>query len=444
MLLEFTVGNYRSFAEPVVLSMLATKLRETPELDERAIVQAGNLALLRSAAIYGANASGKSNLLRAMMTMRRLVLASATRLQADDLFPVEPFRFNTQTRAQPSHFQIIFLHNGTRYRYGFEADRHRVLSEWLYRAEQRERRLFVRESQEFAVSAGFRREAPLALQRQTRSNALFLSVLAQFNSETAIGLLGWFRSHFRGILGLDDQSYMPFTLQRLEEDSSFRQRVATMMRFADMGILDLSIQTISLDHPDVPEAVRQMAIRLADREQSVDQQPMIKRVETAHALFDGQQQVDQTFLPLDAESDGTRKFLALLGPMLDALEHGRVLVIDELEARLHPLLVREVVRWFNDSATNPHNAQLIFVTHDAGLLGECLLRRDQIWFTQKNRYGATELYSLAEMKERNDALYLKQYLAGRYGGIPLLHSLRPYVEQELAHGARAIDEASIT
>lgn len=99
------------------------------------------------------------------------------------------------------------------------------------------------------------------------------------------------------------------------------------------------------------------------------------------------------------------------------------------------MLTREVVRLFNAPETNPHNAQLIFATHDAGLLGECLLRRDQVWFTQKNRYGATELYSLAEMKERKDGSYLKNYLAGRYGGIPLLGGLRPYIEQELEHGA---------
>jgi AAA15 family ATPase/GTPase len=112
-----------------------------------------------------------------------------------------------------------------------------------------------------------------------------------------------------------------------------------------------------------------------------------------------------------------------------------ILVIDELEARLHPLLTREIVRMFNDPGSNPRNAQLLFVTHDAGLLGECLLRRDQVWFAQKNRFGATELYSLAEMKERKGAAYLKNYLNGRYGGIPLLGGLRAYIEQELAGGA---------
>ncbi|MBU1661812.1 MAG: ATP-binding protein, partial [Chloroflexi bacterium] len=145
-------------------------------------------------------------------------------------------------------------------------------------------------------------------------------------------------------------------------------------------------------------------------------------------------QIGQAPFELGEESEGTQKFFYLLGPLLDALENGNILMIDELEARLHPKLTRELVRMFNSPQTNPHNAQLIFATHDAGLLGEYLLRRDQIWFTEKNRYGATELYSLAEMKERNDASFEKNYLLGRYGAIPYISGLRAFLEQELQYG----------
>lgn len=435
MIIKFAVRNYRSFRELVTLSMLATPLRDDPELDARNIFQEGKLSLLRSAAIYGANASGKSNLIGALMTMRNLVLNSATKIQAGEKLPIERFRLDVSMRQLPAYFQVIFLLDGKRYRYGFEADEERVHSEWLYHAEQRETRLFAREGQEFDVSAGFRREASSAVQRQTRPNALFLSILAQFNGDIATKILDWFRLQLRAIFGLNDEAYASYTLERLATEENFRQRVREAIRLADTGILDLSVNTLPPDHPDLPDKVREMLKAIAKRENKSESEITIQDIEVQRPLFDGEQQIGQAVLDIGKESEGTQKLLALLGPLFDVLENGRTLFIDELEARLHPLLTREVVRLFNAPETNPRNAQLIFATHDAGLLGECLLRRDQVWFTQKNRYGATELYSLAEMKERKDASYLKNYLAGRYGGIPLLGGLRPYIEQELEHGA---------
>ncbi len=437
MLIEFSIGNYRSFREPVTLSMMATPLRDDSRLDADSIFQVGKLSLLRSAAIYGANASGKSNLVRALATMRNLVLNSATKIQAGEKLPIAPFRLDVSTRQQPAYFQIIFFLNGRRYRYGFEADEEKIYSEWLYHAAQRETRLFVREGQIFDIANTFRREATSSLQRQTRANALFLSVLAQFNSKTASELLNWFRLHLRFISGLNDDAYAGYTMDRLENDDNFRRRVQEVIRLADTGILDISVQTLPADHPGLSDELRLMLKNLASQKNKPESEFSVKNIQVKHALFDGSQRVDETFFDIRDESEGTQKFLALLGPLFDVLENGWTLFVDELEARLHPLLTREIVRLFNTRTTNPKNAQLIFATHDAGLLGECLLRRDQIWFTQKNRYGATELYSLAEMKERKDASYLKNYLTGRYGGIPLLGGLRPYVEQEFEYGAQS-------
>lgn len=434
MLIEFTVGNFRSFYQPVTLSMLATSLRDDPKLDENNIFQVGKFSLLRSAAVYGANASGKSNLVRALMFMRNFVRTSATKLQAGEKIGIECFALNVLSRQEPAYFQIIFLHEDKRYRYGFEVDNERIHSEWLYHTNQRETRLFVREGDVFDIATSFKREAPISLQEKTRSNALFLSLMAQFNSPTAVALLHWFDVCLRGISGLNDESYAGYTMNRFEKDETFRQHVRDMVQLADVGIQDVSVKTMPLDHPNIPEELREMLKNAAQKDGKPESDFSIKGVETFHPIFNDETKVGEEAFDLNDESEGTQKFFALLGPLFRTLETGSVLIIDELEARLHPLLTREFVQLFNSPQSNPHSAQLIFATHDASLLGECLLRRDQIWFTQKNRFGATELFSLAEMKERKDASYLKNYMSGHYGATPHISLLRPYIEQELQNG----------
>jgi len=381
-----------------------------------------------------------------MMFMRKFVLESATKLQAGERTGVEPLKLDVEACKRPSFFQIVFLLDGIRYRYGFEVDEDAVQSEWLYHARKRETRLFVREGDEFDISSILRKEAPFRVQRQTRPNALFLSVLAQFNSPTAISLLTWFREQFRGISGLNDRSYAPFTMERIEKDERFRKRIKEMLRMADVGITDIQIETLPLAQSEIPEYLRDFLEEVAREQGREADEVTLKRLKTAHPLFKDEHRVGEEFFDMEREeSEGTKKFFALLGPFLDVLEYGRTLVVDELEARLHPVLTHELVRLFNSPESNPHNAQLIFATHDVTLLNEPSLRRDQIWFTQKNRFGATELYSLAEVKERREAPFMKHYLEGRYGAIPYIASLRQFVEQEMKHGPQAkAERAQIT
>ncbi len=435
MITEFTVSNFRSFYQPVTLSLLASHLRDGNELDENAIVTAGRLRLLRSAAIYGANASGKSNLIRAFSFMRGFVLHSATRLQAGEETSIERHALRNEARQQPASFQIIFTLGQERYRYGFELDEKTVQSEWLYRTNQREARLFVREGQEFDVAGTLRREAPRSVQNQTRNNALFLSVLAQYNSELAQNLLDWFRNRLHIISGLSDVGYRRYTIKRFEQEQRFRERVIELIRLADTGINGLTTKTISLDSPDFPPELRELTRKLIEEKNIPESELVPLRMEAVHTVYDADSPTGEIRLDMEEESEGTQKFVALLGPLLDALENGATLIVDELDARLHPQLTRELVRLFNSKEGNPNQAQLIFATHDVGLLSECMLRRDQIWFTEKDRFGATQLYSLAEFSERNDASYLKNYLAGRYSAIPHLNALRPYLEEQLRHGA---------
>ncbi len=435
MITEFTVSNFRSFYQPVTLSLVTSRLRDKDELDKNAIATAGRVRLLRSAAIYGPNASGKSNLIRAIQFMRRFVLNSATRLQAGEETGVERHALRSEAQQQPASFQIIFTLGEKRYRYGFELDEEKIQSEWLYHTNQREARLFIREGQEFEIAAPLRRQAPRSLQSQTRSNALFLSVLAQYNSELAQTLLDWFRNRLHTISGLSDAGYDSYTMKRFQEEESFRQRVVELVRLADTGITGLTARTISLDSPEFPSTLRDLARNLIQEKKIPESELALQRMEAAHTFYTADLPQGEARLDMEEESEGTQKFVALLGPLLQALENGSTLAVDELDARLHPQLTRELVRLFNSREGNPHQAQLIFATHDVGLLSECMLRRDQIWFTEKDRFGATQLYSLAEFSERNDASYLKNYLAGRYSAIPHLNALRPYLEDQLSHGA---------
>lgn len=423
----------------MTLSLEATKLRAYEKtLDAQNVFQSDALSLLRSAAIYGANASGKSNLIRALAFMRGFVLSSAKDSQTGEPTGVERFRLNTVSRQKPASFQIIFSLGDKYYRYGFEADDKVIRAEWLYHTAKRETRLFMRQDDQFELSGPFVKEGR-GLESRTRDNALFLSVVAQFNGAIATAILQWFRTKLNVISGLEDIGYRDFTLQRFEGDEVFRQRVLDFIRLADVGVTDMTIETQSLRDAAMPNQLRELVVRyLVKTKGGAENDSFAKKIKTTHRVFDAEQNAigQEIFDMEEQESEGTQKIFSLSGPLLDTLEQGKVLVIDELEARLHPLLTLEIIRLFNSPDTNPRNAQLIFATHGTGLLGESLLRRDQIWFTEKDRYGATDLYSLAELNVRNDASFDKHYIAGRYGAIPFISGLRALFE-EIADGESA-------
>lgn len=431
MLIEFSVGNYRSFHAPVTLSMQAAKLRASDRrLDEDNVFEIAGLRLLRSAAIYGANASGKSNLIQAMALVRRLVLQSSRESQAGEPTGVERFRLSTVAQDQPSYFQVIFYLDGWRYRYGFEVDEERVCAEWLYHTVQRETRLFVREGEQYDISNAFK--PGRGLEERTRSNALFLSVAAQFNVRLAMSIQRWFGASFNTISGLDDTSYAGFTLRRFETDESFRQRVLAFVREADLGIAGIHVERLPLAETPIPEEVQYVLAQLAKKQKRGKEELLVSRPKTTHQVFDSAHSMTgwATFDMEDQESQGTQKIFNLSGPLVDTLEEGKLLLIDEMEARLHPSITRAVIQLFNSPRTNPRNAQLVFATHDASLLDRRIFRRDQIWFTEKDQYGATDLYSLAELQVRNDASFDKDYFAGKYGAIPFIGGLRSLFEED--------------
>jgi len=428
MLVEFCIGNYRSFRDPVTLSMVAADLRsQDKQLDENNVFAAGRgLRLLTSAVIYGANASGKSNLIRAMGLMRNFVLRSAEGTKPTGGIEVEPFRLSTSTEKQPSYFQIIFFVAGKRYRYGFEAIGEQVLSEWLFHTPTiREARLFERYGDSFNISDSFREGRQI--KEKTRPNALFLSVVAQFNGPLAQSILEWFRA-FHVVSGLDDRGLLEYTLESFES-GEHRDTVRDLVKRLDLGINDVEVRiskfTAENLPSDAPEAVRQLASQMPEVEfkQAV--------VRTRHQKYDAAEQPAgiESFKLDEHESEGTKKLFALAGPLADTLKTGQILVIDEFDARLHPLVTQAIVSLFNSLQTNPHHAQLIFATQSTDLLDRRFFRRDQVWFTEKDRQGATQLYSLAEFRVRNDASFERDYIRGKYGAIPYVGDLGRIVSE---------------
>ena len=421
MLIEFSVGNYLSFKEQVTFSMVASKIvAKDKTLDENNVFKIdGDLSLLKSAAIYGANASGKSNFINALSFMRKFVLNSSKESQSADPIETEGFRLDSGMAVKPSFFEMVFLSEGKKYRYGFEVDAEKVVSEWLFfTPKTKEAKLFTRDSEGIVFSSSFKEGKGIV--EKTRTNALFLSVVAQFNGAIAQQILGWFRN-LAIISGLVDSVIRDYTIKYLESENG-KADIISLIKRLDLGIDDLKVEKVVMKDVElVPNPSWDVIKQMLSGNRVF--------IRTVHKKYDpDSHNLSTEVFDLDNnESDGTKKLFSLAGPVVNALKNGRTLVIDELDARLHRLMTCEIIRLFNSNETNPRNAQLIFTTHDTSLLDNKLFRRDQIWFTEKNETGATDLYSLAEFKVRNDASYEKDYIQGRYGAVPFVGDIHRLV-----------------
>jgi len=405
MLVEFTLGNFRSIAEKVTLSMIAGQIKSAPyaqRIDEENVIRVDEkLSLLKTAAIYGANASGKSNILSALIIMGTFMDSSVRAMERGKL-PFMPFLLIDGYQEKPSHFEIVFLMEGLQYRYGFEISAARVEREWLYFVPTiREALLFRREGDDIKVMDSFK--GGKGLEPRVAPQALFLTVARDFNVQLAKDIFQWTYC-FPSMSDSSDASI--FTIQCLEEKKLNTEIVDFMTRL-DVGISDIQVFPFSKKNDD--EDIDPGRTR-----------PKSYRVETLHTTFDqqGSPLSNVKFNMRTQESEGTQKLFSMSGKIVEVLMHGQILAVDKMDARLHPALTRKIVELFHSTESNPRNAQLIFATHDTNLLDHRLFRRDQIWFAEKNRVGATDLYSLAELKVRNDASYERDYIDGRYGAIP--------------------------
>lgn len=430
MLIEFSIGNYRSFKDKVTFSMVAANLvAKEKQLDENNVFTVDDdLKLVKSAAIYGANASGKSNIAKALNFMKWFMINSSKETQTTEKIRVEKFELSTETEAKPSFFELVFILDGKNYRYGFEANQDMVVSEWLFFVPKtRETRIFERiydgDSVRINLSKRFNAEG---IYPKTRRNALFLSVAAQFNVEMAERILNWLINKLNIISGLEDERYLDYTISRLVEDNINRGEIIQLIKKLDLGIREIEIASETDFSPDnfsmeIPEEFNKLLLRIGAKKPA--------SINTMHQKFDAEgNNISIELFDLNKhESDGTKKIFAIAGFLVDTLKNGKILIFDEFNDKLHPLITRAIVQLFNSKETNPHNAQLIFMTHDTNLLSNKLFRRDQIWFVEKNKYGATDLYSLVEYKVRNDASLESDYIKGRYGAIPFIGNLNQLI-----------------
>lgn len=425
MLVEFTPENFRSFKERMTLSLVRANLASRDKhVDANNVFESpGGVELLTSAAVFGPNAGGKTNLVAAFRFMRSFVLNSSKETQAGEAIPVEQFVLDSESPNMPSRFEVVFFHDDRQYRYGFEVDQSRVISEWLFHVPlERESRLFERDGDQFNISNVFKEGRELA--SKTRSNALFISVVSQFNGEIANRVLSWFREAIVFQAG-DSGPSMHETVSALEDEAR-RNAVANLVRALDVGIEDISVEQTDLSSESLKKRV------LANRggpfpfvlRGSPSSGVRLFEIRSAHRLYESDGTPGPVvYFDLDKESHGTQKLIGLAGPLLDKLKKGGVLLIDELDSRLHPLITCALIDLFNSHARNPKHAQLIFTTHDTSLLSKDRFRRDQLWFVEKSAQGKSWLRSLAEYRVRNDSSFEKDYLNGKYRGIPYLGDL---------------------
>ena len=418
MLIEFSTTNFRSYRERQTLSMVRGKLKDDDKLDTHSFPfpDKANMALLRCAAIYGANASGKSNLIRALRTMKRVVVQSAGWQRGKEL-PMEPYLLSTETTREPCEFEASFYVNGVRFQYGFSATSERVMEEWLYAYPSGRAQSWIERAwDEGSQSYQWGRMEALKGQKKlwkdsTRDNALLLSTAVQLNCEQLQPVFDWFENTLK-IVGIN--GFNPgFSIKSCEKVVR-KQEIVGFLKSADLNITDIKVEPKKISVSDLPDDMP------GDMKQSIIQQSEAKGFVDIQIIHEGENGASVA-LPLQHESDGTRKLFAYAGPWLDVLREGSVLFIDELHDNLHPLIVRMLVGLFHNNQTNPKNAQLMFTTHETSILSQEVFRRDQVWFASQEGTQGTHLTPLSDFKVRKGAEDIERYyLDGRYGAVPYL------------------------
>ena len=427
VLLSFKAGNVLSFRDEFKLDLLATSLAEP--IARRSVTwrEGGSpIEVLPAAGIFGANASGKTNVLRAMDDLRSLVLGSFRSGRPSGGVTRRPFRLDKESVSEASKFEVDLVLHGVRHQYGVTVDNERVLDEWAVSYPKgRSTLLFSRDLDRLEFGASERSKSR-AVAEILRPNALFLSTAASANHPVLLPLYNWFERNFLLAEAQSRGLRQMFTAQMLD-DEAVRDQVLTFLREADLGITGAAVEEVDPEFRD--RMKRAVAVLLEDARDEIDIESAMEfppGINLTHQGSNGPVQFNSA-----DESLGTLVWLGLVGPVIHALRSGSVLLADELDASLHPVLVAYLVALFQDPETNPHRAQVIFNSHDTTLLGDAagvglsggatrLLGRDQVWFTEKENNGSTRLYPLSDLSPRKDEAVERRYISGRYGAVPIV------------------------
>ena len=403
MLIRFSFKNFKSFKDENVLDMEATSLKE----HEYNVVKTKQIHLLKVAAIYGANASGKTNVLQAFDYMKERILVSDDSQKNSSMNEDNVYSF--MINNQPIHLEVeILTKNNKIYKYGFDVLQDRIVSEWLYKKKVN-KFYSIFERKKNNVIMKFNNKFSKLTNIDERS--LFLNIYSKIDkdNEDFNNVYNWFIN--ANYLDLGNPKFEDFINTRISlkilSDEKYKKELLRFIHTFDSGIEGIKITPNSLEE--------------------VQNNNKVVKLELVHKGENNELKA----LPLELESNGTRKMFHLFDFFMEALKNGMVLFIDELDAKLHPLLTRYIINLFHNSETNIGNGQLIYSTHDTVNLNKDTFRRDEIWFTEKNRDGVSEMYALSDYilddenhktgkKVRNDATYNKDYLTGRYGAIPVL------------------------
>ncbi|MDF2520572.1 MAG: transporter [Clostridia bacterium] len=412
MLIQFNLKNYKSFKEEISLDMTATSIKEH---SYNLIEDSSGNKYLKIAAIYGANASGKSNLIDAFGFMRYFVLRSLSLEDEDEkrnsnpTIPISSFAFDTATKNKPSEFEVFLVHNNVEYQYGFVLDQDKIYEEWLYSKKPKGKNyytLFERLGNK--VECGEKMKAAEKFADGISDKTLFLTLTAKTKISVSKKVRDWFRNNM--IIDFGDVVFESLISNRISPEivnnELYKRKIEEFLVAADTGI-----QGIVVEKAEITDNSKEDSYEIFSQ----------------HKMKDGK---ELARMPFSLESSGTIKMFCLFDFLWEALNNGYVLFVDELNAKLHPLLVRYIINMFHDPDINRNNAQLIYTTHDTFTLTRDVFRRDEIWFAQKDDEGTSRLFSLIQYKLddnskiRNDASFDKDYIAGRYGAIPVLREFK--------------------
>lgn len=415
MLKEFKVKNFKSFKDEQVFSLEAMN-RQEPNLDCFNIAQIGSQRILKSAAIYGHNSYGKSNLFKAVGKMLQIIKLC---INSDYIIEVDNFKLDNFSINEPTMFEITFVQNEITYRYGFEILKNLVTKEWLYKTKKREVKIFERKNQKNnSIELSSKYKKIEKYKEFTKESELFLSSMEKNNISGEIRDVYNFLVNNIKVFSAEDM-VSTITSEMVINKTVSLPQIILALKNADLGISNLEIKKEEQNLEEVPEFIKSI-VKFGVKDKISDGKIYSTYENIKHNIFskDGKNIGEINFELNENESEGTKKLYSVIGPILNSINKGQVLFIDELDSKLHHFIVKYIVELFNNNDINLKNAQLIFNTHDFYLLKEEIFRRDQIYFVDKDSQGRSNLYSLGDFKgiDKKSNL-LAHYLLGHFGAI---------------------------